>query len=404
MDAQRILYRKIGVIFGLIMIAMLAGCPPFPPQDDGFDGPPSGVVEMDQNTDPRFFLRPHRGVIGWLKIAGNEVRLNGRRLVRDTLIKNGAHVSTGLKSAAVIEFIPSRDMSCELEIQNFQKGRIYGQVTKCSHIVTSQYGTMETRRWPTTYHVGALGANVTVFTVIQGQASVWLHDDPGKEVIVPSYHQVILSRTQISPPRNVSPDEINSITNWRLNFQRYDKDVVKDPELRNPETDRLRELLDRLLSPGKEKERVTVPELRKMKVGEVRRMLYPLELGLDLNPANADNSYRVYRQYPQAGTEVEKGTAVRVDARADSSSGTFPKVIVPEYKKPTFIVPMVTVPELKGKSLTDARKALTRLGLRISYTPPNANENYWVLVQDPPAGRKVKRGTVVNLELQVPIY
>jgi beta-lactam-binding protein with PASTA domain len=65
---------------------------------------------------------------------------------------------------------------------------------------------------------------------------------------------------------------------------------------------------------------------------------------------------------------------------------------------------MVTVPELKGKSLTDARKALTRLGLRISYTPPNANENYWVLVQDPPAGRKVKRGTVVNLELQVPIY
>jgi beta-lactam-binding protein with PASTA domain len=149
---------------------------------------------------------------------------------------------------------------------------------------------------------------------------------------------------------------------------------------------------------------VRVPELRKRQVGEVRRTLERLKLRLSVNPPNAGSGYRVYRQSPRAGTEVRPGTVIRVDARAEAPTFTFPAVTVPSVTTPTVDVPKVTVPNLRSRSLADARKILERLGLELRYSPRNAAENYWVVGQDPPAGRKVDRGASVNLKLQVPIY
>jgi hypothetical protein len=440
MNPQRLFTIRIGAAFTLMMLALLAGCPSISPPNGRPDGPPSGVVEMDQNTDPRFNLRHRRGRIGWLKIAGNEVRLNGRRVVRDTYIQNGTHVTTGPASAAIIDFLPSTGVDCGLEIGDFRHGRIFGLAEQCGHLVVTEQGAMETRGWPATYHVEARGDRETVFTAIGGEAAVWRHAEPERVVFVPSYHQVRLSRTRISPPRRVSPGEVASITRWRENFQRWrEESQIRVPDLRKRQVGEVRRMLDRIglglsvtpdnagsrdrvlrqdplpgtvVRPGDMvrvfvRETVTpirVPELRKRQVGEVRRMLERLELRLSVNPPNAGSGYRVVRQSPRAGTEVRPGMVIRVDARAEAPTFTFPAVTVPSVTTPAVDVPKVTVPNLRSRSLADARKILERLGLELRYSPRNAAENYWVVGQDPPAGRKVDRGASVNLKLQVPIY
>ena len=221
--------KKISVMFNLIMVVLLAGCVTTP--SVGQNGPPSGVVEMDQNTDPRFFIRNQLGAIGFLKTAGNEVRLNGRQVVKDTYIQNGAHVSTGLESGAIITFFVREESDCGLEVRDFRRGRLFGVAERCGHIVVTDQGVMETRGWPASYHVEIPGAGVTVFTAINGQTSVWLHSNPSYVVVVPSYHQVSLSHDWISVPRRVTPGEVESITRWRRNFDEKPPAAVIVPGL-----------------------------------------------------------------------------------------------------------------------------------------------------------------------------
>ncbi len=425
--------------FAVTMLVLTVGCPPFPPQDGGFGGPPSGVIEMDQNTDPRYFLRNRSGAIGWLKTAGDDVRLNGRRVTRDTYLQNGAHVRTGPDSAAIIDFYPSRGEACGLDVREFRHGRIYGRVETCGHLVITEQGAMETRGWPATYHVEARGDRETVFTAIDGEASVWRHADPERVVFVPRYHQVRISRSRITPPRRVSRAEVVSLTRWRDNFWRYKKETVSVPDLRKREIGDVRRTLERLglglrIDPPNAGSRdrvvrqdpppgtrvsagevirviaqegvplIRVPELLKRQVGEARRMMARLGLRLSVNPPNAKSAYRVVRQSPRAGTEVRRGAVVQVEARAEGPTFTFPTGTVPTLTVPTVVIPKVTVPNLKSRSLGDAKRILERLGLGLRYNPRNAADNYWVVSQDPPAGRKVDRGTAVNLRLQVPIY
>lgn len=352
-------FTRIGAIFNLLTVILLVGCPPFPPPNGGPIGPPSGVVELDQNTDPRFFLTHRQGTIGRLKIAGNAVRLNGRRVERDINVPNGAHVSTGPASAAIIDFFPAGGLDCGLEIRDFRHGRLYGQAERCGHTVTTDQGAMETRGGQASYHVEARGDGVTVFTAISGEAAVWRHNDPSAVVVVPSYHQVTLSYGWISPPRRVSRGEVASITRWRENFRRWRQEFQPPPM-------------------------VSVPDLRNREVGEAGRMLARLKLRASINPPNAGSRERVLRQDPPAGAEVKPGTVVRVYAGTTEAQ--------------------VTVPNLRNRSLADARGILKRLGLGLRYTPRNAKDQYWVYRQDPAPGRRVERGTVVNLTLQAPIY
>ncbi len=506
---------RIFLIINVLIISSLSGCPSVSQQVAGFQENlgPSGVVEMDQNTDPRFFLPQERGRIGRLKIAGDEVFLNDVPVNRDVDINNGDHVATGDASWAVIEFSRVWSQACRIETRNLLRGRIYGIVRKCGHFVTAYQSAMETMQGTESYHVQIVSENEIVFTAIQGPIKVWLQFDPSYFQEVPSYHQVTVSDGQISPPENVK-GEIGRITGWRDNFRRLRGQMIQVPDLRNMPLMEAKDTLNRLSlqidapnadrrilsarsrrqelvvysqspQPGAwamQNDRVTVnvqadalpvyvPDLIKMTIMEAEKNLSSLGLRMDANPENAAGRDRVYRQSPSPGRKVNKGDEVRVYVRADprtkevrvpdlrkrtlgeaerrlkrlglridvnpSNAKTESRVIsqkpnpgsrvVPNSKVevtvdvpvrgiiklpevmtvPTQLIQWVTVPDLQNpspKSLAECRTILGRLGLGLRYSPRNATGEYWVVKQSPAAGRRVKKGTVVDLTLQPPIY
>jgi hypothetical protein len=354
MKCQFFNFKKIALMCSFLMVLLLTGCVT-PLKNGRHNGPPSGVVEIDQNTDPRFFIHNQPGVIGYLRTAGNDVRLNGRRGVRDTNIQNGAHVSTGLASAAIVEFFPSIDRHCKLEVSAFKHGRIYGHADLFSHIVVTDAGVMESSGWPASYHVEAQMAGVTVFTAITGQFSVWLHSDPLKVLVVPSYHQVSLFHNYITPPDGVARDEVELITQWRKNFPFFKKETQTIPNVSDSDAvnDILKEVL-KIFKPTGSQDRVDVPK--------------PARDG----PKSSDT-----------GTEFK----------------TVPAIILP----PSILITVVTVPNLRNKTLADARRILKELGLGLHYGPQHATDQYWVYEQNPIYGQKVEKGTVVNVTVQPPI-
>ncbi len=379
MKSPLFIFKRIGVMINLLMVALLAACIPTD-LNIRKEGPPSGIVEMDQNTDPRFFIRNQPRTIGFLKKAGNEVRLNGRKVTRDIYIRNGAHVSTGDASAAIIEFFTSDQRDCEIEVHDFRHGRLFGLAKRCGHIVVTEQGVMEISGWASSYHAEVFGEEITVFTVIDGQASVWLHSDHSP-VVVPANHQVSLSYDRISPPKKLTISQIEELTQWRKNFPLFKK--RSQPQ-----------------SPP-----VTVPNLEKKKLYEVRRLLKRLELGLSYTPQNATDQYTVYEQNPRYGKKVKKRTVVNVKLKPQSP------VTVPQIKprpliilEPQVLAPLVTVPNLERKNLGEARRLLKKLELGLQYTPQNATDQYWIYEQSPDYGKKVKKGTVVNVKVQAPVY
>ena len=58
----------------------------------------------------------------------------------------------------------------------------------------------------------------------------------------------------------------------------------------------------------------------------------------------------------------------------------------------------VTVPDLTGKTISDARKSLQAVGLQIgAIYPAGNNDNRRVISQDPPGGTKAQRGSAVDV-------
>lgn len=263
MKALPFSWKRSGVIVSLLTVALLGGCPPIP-KPNGGGGGPAGVVEMDQNTDPRFFLRNRDGVIGVLKTAGREVRLDGKRVARDIRIRNGVHVATGPASAAIFQFSAPAGGDCGLEVLDFRHGRIYGAARRCGHRVATNAGVMETRGASATYHAENRVPGKTIFTAIAGAASVWRHAEPGFVVQVPGYHQVVLSADGISRPRRVSPEEVAEITNWRKNFWRIREAQTQQNRRDRDEDSRIRllEELKRRRERSRTPERVEPPERR----------------------------------------------------------------------------------------------------------------------------------------------
>ncbi len=209
------------------------------------------------------------------------------------------------------------------------------------------------------YNVHAGGDGVTIFSAGTGRALVRLHSDPSHVVEVPDYHQVRLWQDRISDPQPISRYDIESMTDWRRNFSRYRNDV-------QPPTT------------------VSVPNLRNRNLRDVRRTLDRLGLQLSVNPSTANSQDLVSKQYPSAGVKVKKGSVVRVNARAP--------------------ITMVTVPNLNLKKLEEVKSILTQLGLGLRFTPPNARDDYWVYKQSPGSGVRVKKGSVVHVNVQAPIY
>lgn len=370
MKCRIFILKKFAFIFNFLLVLLLTACV-VPLQNGRHNGPPSGVVEMDQNTDPRFFIRNQPGGIGYLRVAGNDVRLNGKRGIRDTRIQNGAHVSTGHASAAIIEFFPSIERFNRLEVRAFKHGRIYGRADGFSHMVVTDSGVMESSSWPASYHVEAQISGVTMFTAISGQFSVWLHSDPLNPVVVPSHYQVSLFHNYISPPAMVTRNEVESITQWRKNFQLYKQESHSIPTGFDP--DALNTLINEVLKifkPSEDQDRVDAP--------------------------------KPDRDEPEPHLPVDVPKPDRNEPK--------PQYPAPEFKKvpaiilpPSVLITVVPVPNLKNKTLAEAGKILKELGLGLQYSPRNATGQYWVYEQNPGYGQKVEKGTVVNVTLQPPI-
>lgn len=124
---------------------------------------------------------------------------------------------------------------------------------------------------------------------------------------------------------------------------------------------------------------IKVPAVEKLTFGRARKTI--LESGLTvgkITPDGAGDEQIVIAQSPTAGTEVERKAAV--DLSMEEGKG------------------QVTVPNLKGMRLAEARRALEAVQLPIrKIFPPIATEKFMVISHLPMAGMKVEEGTLVDI-------
>ena len=119
---------------------------------------------------------------------------------------------------------------------------------------------------------------------------------------------------------------------------------------------------------------VTVPDLKNKTVSEVKQTLK--DLGISA-VTSADDSEIVTIQTPKAGVTISKGGVCRLYTDEHDTSVS------------------VTVPDLKGKSLSNVTATLKNKNLNIQATGSGI-----VVSQDPAVGATVEEGSVVKVTLQ----
>ena len=118
---------------------------------------------------------------------------------------------------------------------------------------------------------------------------------------------------------------------------------------------------------------VTIPELKGKTVIEAKKIIESLGLSYI---TNAKDDELVTLQNPKAGVSLEKGGVVAVYSDSSSSVSS-------------------TVPDLKGKSLSQAKSELRENHLNVQYTGSGT-----VVSQDTTAGTSVEQGSIVKITLQ----
>lgn len=126
-------------------------------------------------------------------------------------------------------------------------------------------------------------------------------------------------------------------------------------------------------------ETAKVPAVEKLPLGEAKKAIAASGLTVGkITPDGAGNERIVLAQSPKAGIEVERKAAV--DLSIEDGKG------------------QVTVPNLKGMRLAEARRALEAVQLPIRKVfPPIATEKFMVVSHVPMAGMKVEEGTLVDI-------
>ncbi len=119
---------------------------------------------------------------------------------------------------------------------------------------------------------------------------------------------------------------------------------------------------------------ITIPDLKGKTISEAKTLLN--ELGINI-VTSADSSQIVTSQNPKAGTSVSTGGLVKLYTEEYNSSIS------------------VTVPDLKGKNLSQATSSLKAKNLNIEATGSGV-----VVSQDISSGTSVEEGTVVKVTLQ----
>lgn len=170
--------------------------------------------------------------VGTLRVAGENVTVNGRAVRNRTDLYNGDDVATGPQSSALLEFsdggmvqldentdprwqrsvvAPDR---CSL-MMSVNHGQFYAEtpaVQKCGLLVDLH--ALET--YPATrFNLEARSSSYSRLTVLDGRVDV----AGPKRVTVPASQQAELSGNRVLKTRPLSPEELQSAVAWRANYQ-----------------------------------------------------------------------------------------------------------------------------------------------------------------------------------------
>ncbi len=131
-------------------------------------------------------------------------------------------------------------------------------------------------------------------------------------------------------------------------------------------------------------ESVEVPDLRGKSYAEAKEELNALGLGIDVGETRSSDEYeagQIISQSVDAGTEVDAHTTIVVDICGDGSQ--------------------VEIPDLEGKSQTQAESSLSALGLSVDISEVYSDEvaEGRVISTSPAAGQKVEKGSLVQVQI-----
>lgn len=238
------------------------------------------------------------------------------------------------------------------------------------------------RRWPRPSPVSV--AVVLLVVVASGMVAAWRALEgylEVQEVTVPDFRGRPFPEAQAL----AVDSRLHLVVSGRQQHERYAPDVVVDQD--PPPGQKVREgrWISVVLSLGVE--RVSVPDVTRRPLGEATLLLEQGRLRVGRVREDFDDQTPtglVVSQDPAAGSVVARGAPVDLVV----SKG-------PET---------VTVPELVGLTLEQARDVLRRVGLtldRVSYVPRTEAAPGLVIEQLPPPGARVRRAERVNLVLAV---
>jgi len=319
-------------------------------------------VELDENTDPRFVSRSRERIIGILKTDGPNVFVNDRRVSSGTRIANGDHIRTGPRSGARLEL--ETHQACRLSIEDFHRGKIYGNTDRCSHDIVLEHAHGQSNQPQTEYIMSVEGGN-PVITLIAGEMDLRFSRNPRERVTLYAYQDARITPAGILGPRDVSGATIRQRTRWRHEFN-YDKPgYTPSPEVIEAVGATIWEFLR-----NRDNQHDSTPP---------RTRTPPYQPPDDSRPPRYQPPY---------------------DNRPSTPSG-FSTPGSPDFQRP--VASYVSVPDLNQKSLKDARNILSRRGLNVQVDPANAKSDYWVLRQTPSAGKSVKKGSTVKIRVTAPI-
>lgn len=220
--AYACLHRRIALLF-LLALIYLGGCKTVPLQDRNY-ADSGGFWEQNSDTQARFRHQVYDkdDEIGVLYTSGRNTLLNGTSINLHSDIENHSFISSGLHSAARIEFKGDDegdgDDACVITVDRFKWGDAYADAYDCWYHIKTPHALLKAKN--ATLHIDVTSTETEVI-VISGAIKVFTHGEPVQSIDVNSSQEVIISHQTIQRPLAISSDEIWQKIQWRTNFQLY---------------------------------------------------------------------------------------------------------------------------------------------------------------------------------------
>lgn len=209
-------------LFLILGILVLGGCKTVPIQDRNY-ADRGGFWEQGVDTQARFHHQDYdKGdEIGVLFTSGQNTMLNGASTSTYSDIDNDSFVSSGLHSAARVEFKGDDENDgdeCVITIDRFNWGDAYADTYDCWYHIKTPHALLKAKN--AILHIDVTSTETEVI-VISGAIKVFTHGEPVQSIDIHSDQEVVISHQTIHRPRSIAPDEIWKKISWRANFQMY---------------------------------------------------------------------------------------------------------------------------------------------------------------------------------------